>query len=190
MIINSVSQFQSTSSEEDVVSGTPVVRWPPRTGFQSTSSEEDVVSIPAFVSSCHCSVSIHVLRRGRCVFSALVDCLTQYQVSIHVLRRGRCVSTCGVSCLISTVFQSTSSEEDVVSLPRVYCIRLYTCFNPRPPKRTLCRGASTVNVVINVFQSTSSEEDVVSSNRARVFFFQNCFNPRPPKRTLCLRSRG
>ncbi len=82
--------FQSTSSEEDVVSC--ITKYPKHTcTFQSTSSEEDVVS--------YC----HACRSG------------YHSVSIHVLRRGRCV---GGSCnhLGSLVlFQSTSSEEDVVS---------------------------------------------------------------------------
>ena len=86
-------------------------------------------------------------------------------------------------------FQSTSSEEDVVSnFPRAAARRNYLCFNPRPPKRTLCRRDLLLRwedllVSIHVlrrgrcvaefaaemtpaqlFQSTSSEEDVVSCN--------------------------
>ena len=63
------------------------------------------------------SVSIHVLRRGRCVISMLEWITDILGVSIHVLRRGRCVSTINYISVICCVFQSTSSEEDVVSLP-------------------------------------------------------------------------
>ena len=61
--------------------------------FQSTSSEEDVVSPDLKIISSCSLVSIHVLRRGRCV---CLGSLFQYSlifVSIHVLRRGRCVLT-------------------------------------------------------------------------------------------------
>ena len=156
-------RFQSTSSEEDVVScrhGLPAHTLSP---FQSTSSEEDVVSgtgnTPVLATD---TVSIHVLRRGRCVYCQIIvtciitcfnprppkrtlcrsscsfDCLdisvsihvlrrgrcVVYEnkqqksislVSIHVLRRGRCVYMTFWICQRSQKFQSTSSEEDVVS---------------------------------------------------------------------------
>ena len=115
------STFQSTSSEEDVVSITIRTnmcktfcfnpRPPKRTlclengtkvkiclEFQSTSSEEDVVSTKPGVTSCNEAVSIHVLRRGRCVCREVFG------------RR------------VPSLFQSTSSEEDVVSDPSC-CIR-------------------------------------------------------------------
>ena len=84
-------------------------------------------------------VSIHVLRRGRCVnfvlilFTVGVLCFNPHPpkrtlclctridvsavllVSIHVLRRGRCVSGYHSKATIAKAFQSTSSEEDVVS---------------------------------------------------------------------------
>ena len=60
-------------------------------------------------------------------------------------------------------------------------------FNPRPPKRTLCRHGSGVNKPNGfTFQSTSSEEDVVSCIAQDVVCLSDGFNPRPPKRTLCL----
>ena len=61
------------------------------------------------------------------------------------------------------LFQSTSSEEDVVSQNPIRCICLIQGFNPRPPKRTLCLLLSPC-----------------------MFGIKDCFNPRPPKRTLCL----
>ena len=60
--------------------------------FQSTSSEEDVVSLAG--------------EGG--VYSN--------KVSIHVLRRGRCVPVITLPTALMVKFQSTSSEEDVVSL--------------------------------------------------------------------------
>ena len=59
-------------------------------------------------------------------------------VSIHVLRRGRCVGIKATNRLYASVFQSTSSEEDVVSIYRAGHLLRFFCFNPRPPKRTLC----------------------------------------------------
>ena len=84
------------------------------------------------------AVSIHVLRRGRCV---LLDAKVQSAkiVSIHVLRRGRCVRRIWFTLVLHCWFQSTSSEEDVVSGMRV-----------------------TGRSCHELFQSTSSEEDVVS----------------------------
>ena len=84
------------------------------------------------------SVSIHVLRRGRCVSHyydviILIICFNprppkrtlclwtygfvdiQAIVSIHVLRRGRCVVARRGNMRGVRLFQSTSSEEDVVS---------------------------------------------------------------------------
>ena len=200
--------------------------------FQSTSSEEDVVSAIKGAGTTHCFnprppkrtlcrpaatlcsgayfVSIHVLRRGRCVLGSLSKTTSQITsfnprppkrtlcpagyhknehntyVSIHVLRRGRCVD--GAVDFGSQVANG---------------------FNPRPPKRTLClQGVSHFaklgHVSIHVlrrgrcvtvrcershafswFQSTSSEEDVVSARMAILLYVSMCFNPRPPKRTLC-----
>ena len=59
--------------------------------FQSTSSEEDVVSNDRNKHGLAPYVSIHVLRRGRCVFGGIIQ--------VQTLQ----------------TFQSTSSEEDVVS---------------------------------------------------------------------------
>ena len=82
--------FQSTSSEEDVVS---VCQCRPSQVllFQSTSSEEYVVSTASCSMLNDKLVSIHVLRRGRCVNFNWLGCMSTTLVSIHVLRRGRCV---------------------------------------------------------------------------------------------------
>ena len=65
-------------------------------------------------------------------------------------------------------FQSTSSEEDVVSGRRGLLDSILRGFNPRPPKRTLCL-CNVINDVGSVwFQSTSSEEDVVSPTRRTI----------------------
>ena len=83
-------------------------------------------------------------------------------VSIHVLRRGRCVSLIVDGSVGCPSFQSTSSEEDVVS--QHFPQYLYEL----------------------LFQSTSSEEDVVSGLFHLYSQHLPSFNPRPPKRTLCL----
>ena len=85
--------------------------------FQSTSSEEDVVSPP-------------LKFKPRLEF-----------VSIHVLRRGRCVSLKTDNQNTLSLFQSTSSEEDVVSVISCSSQCVIYSFNPRPPKRTLCHDA-------------------------------------------------
>ena len=84
-------------------------------------------------------------------------------------------------------FQSTSSEEDVVSA-LVLDMQPHPLwrFNPRPPKRTLCLVRTILYGFFAMFQSTSSEEDVVSYLGAGTRTAQYCFNPRPPKRALCL----
>ena len=64
------------------------------------------------------------------------------------------------------MFQSTSSEEDVVSDPNIVRTAIVTSFNPRPPKRTLCHRFGADAWCLTKFQSTSSEEDVVSSHMA------------------------
>ena len=63
------------------------------------------------------------------------------------------------------MFQSTSSEEDVVSVAKVGVSHALRGFNPRPPKRTLCHSTKSFKAFhTSLFQSTSSEEDVVSAN--------------------------
>ena len=107
-------------------------------------------------------VSIHVLRRGRCVLVVILapsansrfqstsseeDVVSSFSpaddllddVSIHVLRRGRCVTYSSGRTAVPIMFQSTSSEEDVVSVRRTFPCPPCRCFNPRPPKRTLCQ---------------------------------------------------
>ena len=108
-------------------------------------------------------VSIHVLRRGRCV-TIVLDQWSEliFIVSIHVLRRGRCVAVIFICLGIYAKFQSTSSEEDVVSVSFCRLSAVLKSFNPRPPKRTLCHFVS-IHCTVGVL----------------------CFNPRPPKRTLC-----
>ena len=61
----------------------------------------------------------------------------------------------------------------------------FNCFNPRPPKRTLCHISGYFPCGLNMFQSTSSEEDVVSCVALPSASGLFSFNPRPPKRTLC-----
>ena len=73
--------------------------------FQSTSSEEDVVST---------------------VYSG--QGMDDQNVSIHVLRRGRCVETAKLQSFIDMLFQSTSSEEDVVSSVRLVIYHAYVMF--------------------------------------------------------------
>ena len=63
---------------------------------------------------------------------------------------------------LSIEFQSTSSEEDVVSNPAMLLLSQNYSFNPRPPKRTLCPAIVSALLAVWMFQSTSSEEDVVS----------------------------
>ena len=111
-------------------------------------------------------------------------------VSIHVLRRGRCVMQYRFTRAAIRVFQSTSSEEDVVSVVRTCEVDVPLGFNPRPPKRTLCLSAPLICTITNWFQSTSSEEDVVSGAMGSMRTIQGRFNPRPPKRTLCRRLHG
>ena len=156
------SLFQSTSSEEDVVStcGVAQTEW---IEFQSTSSEEDVVSFY------HRHVYIFRLcfnprppKRTLCLWLHGDVDIENVKVSIHVLRRGRCVLFTGLPFMSLTMFQSTSSEEDVVSQTRLLFYHHLGCFNPRPPKRTLCLNAD-----------------------GEIEVELNSFNPRPPKRTLC-----
>ena len=130
--------------------------------FQSTSSEEDVVS---FIGFCH---------------------FVMLSVSIHVLRRGRCVAIAAPFVLPQIAFQSTSSEEDVVSIV-YWSERISTVsFNPRPPKRTLCRhnlthGRSISFVSIHVLRRGRC----VELSFQIIIQALGSFNPRPPKRTLC-----
>ena len=63
-------------------------------------------------------------------------------------------------------FQSTSSEEDVVSKPVLRLLPHQEGFNPRPPKRTLCQAPWIATCGFAKFQSTSSEEDVVSVDKS------------------------
>ena len=83
-------------------------------------------------------------------------------------------------------FQSTSSEEDVVSLPTPVNVIQLSRFNPRPPKRTLCPPQPAV-------LDTTDPVSIHVLRRGRcvvvisvLINFKTCFNPRPPKRTLCL----
>ena len=148
--------------------------------FQSTSSEEDVVSRQTRASNwaLRC-FNPRPPKRTLCLEKGLAK-YRGNSVSIHVLRRGRCVQlTTGIHGN-DMLFQSTSSEEDVVSsdfnfirptvivsihvLRRGRCVNHVVrlrqglwCFNPRPPKRTLClvfdfRGVGKCNVSIHVLR--------------------------------------
>ena len=114
-------------------------------------------------SRAHPDVSIHVLRRGRCVFVRVVRKMTIGPVSIHVLRRGRCV-------ILATAYDILAPVVSIHVLRRGRCVCSVDVAGIAPIK----------------FQSTSSEEDVVSNTRHGILLKMCCFNPRPPKRTLCL----
>ena len=84
------------------------------------------------------------------------------------------------------MFQSTSSEEDVVSsILALRCRQLSSCFNPRPPKRTLCLDTGCHYTLLIRFNPRPPKRTLCRGLlRDRP---QDCsFNPRPPKRTLCL----
>ena len=85
-------------------------------------------------------------------------------VSIHVLRRGRCVRAKWRYIVIRLIqFQSTSSEEDVVSTTTpLYCIFLYTFQSTSSEEDVVSNMLGYKNAYLTLFQSTSSEEDVVS----------------------------
>ena len=87
------------------------------------------------------------------------------------------------------MFQSTSSEEDVVSaflLP--VCLTTRSFQSTSSEEDVVSPFAETIRHWLATFQSTSSEEDVVSNINLPTIFHQLGFNPRPPKRTLCLMS--
>ena len=107
-------------------------------GFQSTSSEEDVVSdmiIPRAIKLS--GFNPRPPKRTLCLGGALTgagDYMFQSTSSEEDV-----VSISTKPCVQSDfMFQSTSSEEDVVSGLKVVCRHSFQCFNPRPPKRTLC----------------------------------------------------
>ena len=107
--------------------------------FQSTSSEEDVVSCELVPPDLRCKCfNPRPPKRTLCLNPVLYAVPTRL-VSIHVLRRGRCVLDRYKRIDYNGAFQSTSSEEDVVS-GYAWVYDTHKC----------------------VFQSTSSEEDVVS----------------------------
>ena len=133
--------------------------------FQSTSSEEDVVSmgvnIPYFIDG----VSIHVLRRGRCVTYFLSRWITLALFQSTSSEEDVVSPLLQIGYKVHIWFQSTSSEEDVVSGCKIIHVWQLYGFNPRPPKRTLCLDKDTFDPLISMFQSTSSEEDVVSDGQ-------------------------
>ncbi len=138
-----------------------------------------------------------------------VPVYSRFVVSIHVLRRGRCVYLPVGLLVLPKKFQSTSSEEDVVSVQSAENRHQTKCFNPRPPKRTLCLSAwrsitHSKPVSIHVLRRgrcvhygnvTYYALDTVSIHVLRrgrcVIGYAGDppaavgFNPRPPKRTLC-----
>ena len=83
-------------------------------------------------------VSIHVLRRGRCVtFRQALDTLAK--VSIHVLRRGRCVDLTDFSFIPGLLVSiHVLRRGRCVIPPAARPVNPISSFNPRPPKRTLC----------------------------------------------------
>ena len=106
--------FQSTSSEEDVVSYTEKTARSHIITFQSTSSEEDVVS--------RHGVPLHTLN----------------PVSIHVLRRGRCVIRRFLRRQPRSSFNPRPPKRTLCHNYTRRTIGTTKRFNPRPPKRTLC----------------------------------------------------
>ena len=136
-------------------------------------------------TSCFQAVSIHVLRRGRCVTYIVFLGANVVEVSIHVLRRGRCVVFLRLDCWFQYRFQSTSSEEDVVSRHRC---RQRTCasrFNPRPPKRTLCLSYQVIYQLKRQVSIHVLRRGRCVRNQLHRWTAWLRFNPRPPKRTLC-----
>ncbi len=131
-------------------------------------------------------VSIHVLRRGRCVAGKFGNLDGVRLVSIHVLRRGRCVVSLDAVDLPPLKFQSTSSEEDVVSFSAlsarairkvsIHVLRRGRCV------RTGHNTPRDKGVSIHVLRRGRC----VPTNCGRIALVYHCFNPRPPKRTLCL----
>ena len=107
-------------------------------------------------------------------------------VSIHVLRRGRCVQSMSDFILSLIEFQSTSSEEDVVSSNLSPTRRLGCTFQSTSSEEDVVSTQLTILYSQRLaFQSTSSEEDVVSFVQCWDANMTISFNPRPPKRTLC-----
>ena len=109
-----------------------------------------------------------------------------FSVSIHVLRRGRCVTIRSLREMGYSKFQSTSSEEDVVSSSKTVDTCQVPSFNPRPPKRTLCllgiyATPSICCVSIHVLRRGRCVPCTVWHKPRHT----HRFNPRPPKRTLC-----
>ena len=167
------------------------------------------MSIGVLMGSINVDVSIHVLRRGRCVWFR----------SFHKFTCTKCFNPrppkrtlCHESFLGSAAdiqFQSTSSEEDVVSVYVWYKGLKVKVFQSTSSEEDVVSDAIVDSTLSpNEFQSTSSEEDVVSQllmHHLAIMLFQStsseedvvsnfmraggpqrsCFNPRPPKRTLC-----
>ena len=131
--------FQSTSSEEDVVSSMQHPYHCPRTSFNPRPPKRTLCPFYCMWEQAPYRVSIHVLRRGRCVFIRCLDSLHPLRFNPRPPKRTLCPSW-SPTRYASVMFQSTSSEEDVVSRPLHTAYTLPCSFNPRPPKRTLCRG--------------------------------------------------
>ena len=102
-------------------------------------------------------------KRTLCLFCAPVT-IQLSVVSIHVLRRGRYVIILQKTSRHNQLFQSTSSEEDVVSA-LVCKIAFVVSVSIHVLRRGRCvETAIAYREAMRMFQSTSSEEDVVSSN--------------------------
>ena len=60
------------------------------------------------------------------------------------------------------------------------------CFNPRPPKRTLCPlKLSVLQRIQDSFNPRPPKRTLCRILALRCRQLSSCFNPRPPKRTLC-----
>ena len=155
--------FQSTSSEEDVVSLTTAYADGMDPTFQSTSSEEDVVStIEITYGTSSFSFNPRPPKRTLCP-GGEIPLIWDISVSIHVLRRGRCVP----------IFIR-------------YIRPILSSFNPRPPKRTLCRGSTRqATRTLFGFNPRPPKRTLCPTSAATLASVWSGFNPRPPKRTLC-----
>ena len=113
--LRSLFQFQSTSSEEDVVSVYDIIAPLLRNRFNPRPPKRTLCHPCQYDTvSRTCGFNPRPPKRTLCqdnVVSIAKKCI----VSIHVLRRGRCVLPAGEVNPHGLWFQSTSSEEDVVS---------------------------------------------------------------------------
>ena len=132
--------------------------------FQSTSSEEDVVSFFCdWIVDFNTGFNPRPPKRTLCPYHLFVTFTYPSGFNPRPPKRTLCLTDYLSGFQDQLKFQSTSSEEDVVSYVDIDTCIYNVSFNPRPPKRTLCRYTCRIVCVRNT----------------------PCFNPRPPKRTLC-----